>query len=131
LTPSHTHYIATSLLATFRGFAGSFGSAIGGGLFQRTLYTSLEDGFAEKGLTHKEDLVRRLLGSPALVENLRGVDRDVAITGYEDALRALFIAGAGLALLMVFVQAGTGWRGAEEKAKADTLSAEPIDENDR
>jgi predicted MFS family arabinose efflux permease len=35
LTPKSTHYIATSLIATFRGFAGSCGSAIGGGLFTR------------------------------------------------------------------------------------------------
>ncbi|KAK3687068.1 hypothetical protein LTR37_019182 [Vermiconidia calcicola] len=118
LTPPSTHYIATSLLATFRGFAGSFGSAIGGGLFTRRLRTSLEQGFAERGLRHREDLVRRLLGSPALVENLSGEDREVAIAGYEDALKALFLAGAGLALIMVFVQAGTGWKSPAEKEAA-------------
>ncbi|KAK5174432.1 uncharacterized protein LTR77_001512 [Saxophila tyrrhenica] len=124
LTPSSTHYIATSLLATFRGFAGSFGSAIGGGLFQRKLYTSLTDGFAEEGLRHREDLVRRLLGSPALVEQLGGAEREVAIRGYEDALRTLFLAGAGLALLTVFVQAGTGWRAAKEESEVVPVPAE-------
>ena len=109
LTPSNTHYIATSLLATFRGFAGSFGSSIGGGFFTRTLYQSLEDGFEKEGLRNREDLVRRLLGSPALVENLVGTERQVAIRGYQDALRALFLAGAALAFVIVFVQAGTGW----------------------
>ncbi|KAK3053488.1 hypothetical protein LTR09_005657 [Extremus antarcticus] len=131
LTPSSTHYIATSLLATFRGFAGSFGSAIGGGLFQRTLYQSLEDGFAKEGLRHREDLVHRLLGFPALVENLRGVEREIAIRGYEDALRALFLAGAGLAVLTVFVQAGTGWRPATDEAKKDNAVEEIDDENRR
>lgn len=114
LTPRSTHYVATSLLATFRGFAGSFGSAIGGGLFTRTLYNSLTTGFEERGLRHKEDLVRRLLGSPALVESLGGVEREVAVQGYQDALKVLFLAGAGLAVLMVFVQAGTGWTAPDE-----------------
>ena len=118
LTPRSTHYVATSLLATFRGFAGSFGSAIGGGLFTRTLYQSLSDGFEEEGLRHREDLVRRLLGSPALVGSLEGVEREVAVKGYEDALRALFLAGAGLAALMVLVQAGTGWKGAGEEGES-------------
>lgn len=115
MTPKHTHYIATSLLATFRGFAGSFGSAIGGGLFSRTLYASLERGFEEEGLNGREDLVRRLLGSPALVGKLEGVERRVAVEGYQDALRALWLAGAGLAAVTVLVQAGTGWKGVGEK----------------
>lgn len=124
LTPSSTHYVASSLVATFRGFAGSFGSAIGGGLFVRTLYTSLEEGFEERGLRHREDLVRRLLGSPDLVENLGGVDREVAIHGYEQALKTLFIAGAVLAGVMIIAQAGTGWTAPEEEL-------DPIEEDDR
>ncbi|KAI7219350.1 MFS general substrate transporter [Hortaea werneckii] len=116
LTPKSTHYIATSLVATFRGFAGSFGSAIGGGMFTRTLYTSLHTHFEAEGLHHKERLIRRLLGSPALVGQLTGIDKQVAINGYEDALRMLFLAGAGLAVLMVFVQAGTGWKGPKEES---------------
>lgn len=123
LTPSSTHYITTSLLATFRGFAGSFGSAVGGGMFIRVLRASLMQGFRDRGFGKtKDDLVRRLLGSPALVGTLDGVERVVAVKGYEDALRNLFLAGAGLAALMVLVQAGTGWRGAkEEQAEADWM----------
>jgi MFS family permease len=116
LTPKETHYIATSLVTTFRGFAGSFGSAIGGGLFTRTLYTSLSKHFARHGLHNEERLIRQLLGSPALVGKLDGVEKDVAIKGYEEALRTLFLAGAGLAVFMVFVQAGTGWMGSKERA---------------
>lgn len=124
LTPPSTHYVATSLLATFRGFAGSFGSAIGGGLFTRTLYTSLEDRFDEAGLRHREDLVRRLLGSPALVENLRGKEREVAVGGYQDALRVLFLGGAGLAVVMVFFQAGTGWNAPEPEESSEAREEE-------
>ncbi|KAK5743281.1 hypothetical protein LTR17_002758 [Elasticomyces elasticus] len=115
LTPKSTHYIATSLLATFRGFAGSFGSAIGGGIFTRKLSTSLKQGFEDAGLEHEKGLIRRLLGSPALVGQLDGVEKRVAITGYEDALRTLFLAGAGLAAVTVLVQAGTGWKAAKEE----------------
>ena len=121
LTPPSTHYIATSLLATFRGFAGSFGSAIGGGLFTRTLYTSLEDGFAERGMGGEEDLVRRLLGSPKLVRMLDGAEAEVARQGYQDALKTLFYAGAVLAVAMVFVQAGTGWTAPKEEEESEPL----------
>jgi MFS family permease len=115
LTPKSTHYVATSLLATFRGFSGSFGSAIGGGLFSRTLYNSLTRQFAERGIKN-EDLVTRLLGSPALVGSLEGVQKEVAVKGYEEALKLLFFSGAGLAALMVFLQAGTGWKAAAEES---------------
>jgi len=111
LTPASTHYIATSLIATFRGFAGSFGSAIGGGLFTRILRKSLEDKFDDSDA----DLVRRLLGSPAMVSLLKGAKRAKAVAGYEDALRGLFLAAAGLALVMVLVQAATGWKGVEDE----------------
>ena len=113
LTPSATHYVATSLIATFRGFAGSFASAVGGGLFTRVLRESLTRQFEEHGLV-KDVLVRRLLGSPALVPGLEGLEREIAVQGYQDALRALWLAAAGLAALMVIVQAGTGWKGAKE-----------------
>lgn len=114
LTPKSTHYVATSLLATFRGFSGSFGSSIGGGMFSRTLYNSLTRQFAERGIKN-EDLVIRLLGSPALVGSLEGVQKEIAVKGYEEALKLLFLSGAGLAALMVFLQAGTGWKAAREE----------------
>lgn len=115
LTPKSTHYVATSLLATFRGFSGSFGSAIGGGMFSRTLYNSLTRQFAERGIKN-EDLVVRLLGSPALVGSLEGSQKEVAVQGYEEALKLLFLSGAGLAALMVFLQAGAGWKAAGEES---------------
>ncbi|KAH6674209.1 major facilitator superfamily domain-containing protein [Halenospora varia] len=125
LTPPSTHFITTSLLTTFRGFAGSFGSAIGGGLFVRVLKSSLEEGFEEHGgLEGREDLVRRLLGSPALVKSLKGMDRKIAVAGYVASFKALFTAGVGLALIMVFVQAGTGWKAPEDLSKKEVRAQE-------
>lgn len=122
LTPPSTHFISTSLLTTFRGFAGSFGSAIGGGLFVRVLKNGLEEGFDNHGvLGEKENLIRRLLGSPALVKTLHGFEKDVAVRSYVGSLRHLFFAGAGLSLLMVFVQAGTGWTSGSKEEKGRGL----------
>jgi hypothetical protein len=103
--------MTASLLTTFRGFAGSFGSAIGGGLFVRVLKARLEAGFeGDSGLKGKEELVRKLLGSPILVQTLSGLEKRIAMESYEGALNQLFIAAAGLALAMVLVQAATGWK---------------------
>jgi hypothetical protein len=109
LTLPEVHPIIISLLATFRGFAGSFGSAIGGGLFGRVLHRSLVDGFADAGLKHRGDLVRKLLGSPALVGKLEGAEKDIAVGAYQDAIKALFFAATGLAIVVTLVQACTGW----------------------
>ncbi|KAK7943048.1 uncharacterized protein PG986_012161 [Apiospora aurea] len=133
LTSPDTHYVATSLLGTFRGFAGSFGSAIGGGIFIRTLRAGLEkgyravDGNGDGGspLTpERAQLVKRLVGSPALVYGggLGEVDRRVAVQGYVDALKVLFQAAAVLSLVVLLVQASTGWRGPSDVAK-DTEEA--------
>lgn len=110
LTLPEVHPIIISLLATFRGFAGSFGSAIGGGLFGRVLQHSLVDGFAGAGLEHRGDLVRRLLGSPALVGKLEGTEKTIAVGAYQDAIKTLFFAATGLAIIVTLVQACTGWK---------------------
>ncbi|KAL1645501.1 hypothetical protein SLS58_003810 [Diplodia intermedia] len=130
LTPKHTHFVLTSLVATFRGFAGSFGSAIGGGVFARLLADSLARGFARRGAEPgaKDELIRRLLGSPALVARLQGVDRAVAIEGYEYALRGLFLAAVALAVVAVVVQAGTGWRGYDKGQEVTRHEEESADE---
>ncbi|RAL66107.1 hypothetical protein DID88_005764 [Monilinia fructigena] len=122
LTPPSTHFITTSLLATFRGFAGSFGSAIGGGAFIRVLKIGLEKGFTENGgIDGKEELVRKLLGSPALVAGLAGVDKQVAVNAYVGSFRALWAGAAVVAFLMVGVQAATGWEKAEARVEEDRL----------
>ncbi|KAF1998663.1 MFS general substrate transporter [Amniculicola lignicola CBS 123094] len=126
LTSPEVHPIALSLLATFRGFAGSFGSAIGGGLFSRVLRKSLVDGFKAVGLERK-DLIIKLQGSPALVGELHGTERAVAISAYESAVKALFLGGVALAVLVVFIQAGTGWK---EPAKLEDDSREEGEEEE-
>jgi hypothetical protein len=116
------HPIVISLVATFRGFAGSFGAAIGGGLFGRVLHKSLKEGFKNAGLENRRDLIRRLLGSPALVGRLNGKEQEVATAAYQDALKALFLAGLGLAVTVVLVQAGTGWK--EPTKPVETVDSE-------
>jgi hypothetical protein len=128
LTHSGVHPIVLSLLATFRGFAGSFGSAIGGGLFVRVLYRSLKDGFKEAGLKNRDKLIIRLLGSPATVNHLDGKEKEIAISSYQAAFKALFLAGAVLAIVVVFVQAGAGWKEpakpVEERTAEDEVQGE-------
>jgi hypothetical protein len=51
-----------------------------------------------------------LLGSPALVKKLKGAEKMVAVDSYVGSLKQLLLCGAGLALCMVLVQAGTGWK---------------------
>lgn len=89
----------------------------------RLLQSSLEQGFKDRGLHSKKELIRQLLGSPALVSDLMGDDKEVAIAGYVAALQGLFVAGSGLAVIMTLVQAGTGWRTPVED-KADDTSEE-------
>lgn len=114
LTSPSTHYIVTSLISTFRSTAGSFGSAIGGGIFSRVLKRRLQEGFADGSYDDgivpddKQELIRKLMGSPALVWQLEGYEKQAAILAYQDALRTMFLAGVALVLLMTFAQAGTG-----------------------
>ncbi|GIK01869.1 hypothetical protein Aspvir_005910 [Aspergillus viridinutans] len=117
LTDPNVHYIVTSLLGMFRGSAGSFGSAIGGGFFQRELKKALEKGFGKHGLLAKDDLVRKLLGSPALVRKLSGLEKEVAIQSYEHAIKLLVFGGCVLALVATIIQACTGWRAPHEVEK--------------
>lgn len=93
----------------FRGFAGSFGSAIGGGIFARVLRSSLVRGFAEAGLLDKDELIGKLLGSPRLVAGLSGQEQVVAQQSYSSAIATLFLAGSGLVLVASLLQAATGW----------------------
>jgi hypothetical protein len=128
LTLPEVHPIVISLLATFRGFSGSFGSAIGGGYFVRVLHRSLDSGFTKAGLKGRGELTRRLLGSPALVGRLEGKERAVAVGAYADALKALFLCAVGLSVIVVLVQAGTGWK--EPAKKEEQRVQEEIEGED-
>lgn len=137
LSAPEEHFIATSLLATFRGFAGSFGTAIGGGIFARRLRASLTSGFelldGGDGILDpgRRELITRLIGSPALVfgGDLSDAERAVAVRGYEDSLRVLYRSAAALCILVLLVQAGTGWSGVAAKEDAEEVE-EAVAEHD-
>ncbi|KAK5072744.1 hypothetical protein LTR64_004784 [Lithohypha guttulata] len=114
LTLPSQHVIVIPFNATFRSFSGSFGAAITGGYFLRTLSRNLHSGFKAIGMPHNGELVRRLLGSPQLVQRLNGDEKQVAIDAYTAALKATFLGGVGLAIVMTAVQAGVGWVAPEE-----------------
>ena len=78
-------------------------------------------------MTGKEELIRKLLGSPVLVSSLTGVEHEVAITAYGQSIRGLFYAGAGLSAIAALVQAGTGWK---EGAEAEKEEEERFEEED-
>ncbi|KIW21132.1 hypothetical protein PV08_01712 [Exophiala spinifera] len=109
LTVPATHIIVIPLNAMFRSLSGSFGSSISGGLFLRTLVTTLRDEFARRGVTGKEGLIKQLAGTPILVQRLTGVEREVALVGYETGLKTVYLAGGCLAVVMLVVQACVGW----------------------
>ncbi len=109
LTLVQTHAIVIPLITMFRGLSGSFGSSISGGIFLRSLQQSLEQGFSNEDIPNKAGLIRKLIGTPILVHRLEGMEYEVALQSYITAFRTLFIAGAGLSLLMLVFQAGTGW----------------------
>lgn len=125
LSHQDTQYVTTSLIATFRGFGGSFGTAIGGGIFYRYLRSGLASGFMDldggSQLTPaRKRLVSRLLGSPSLVfgGNLTEMEQCIAVDGYAGAARGVWQAAATLGAVMIAVQAATGWT-APPKAEAE------------
>jgi MFS family permease len=122
ITHKDTHVIVLPLNAMFRSLSGSFGSAIAGGVFLRTLRGRLQEDFKNAGLQGKGSLITKLVGTPALVKSLTGMDREIALDGYVTALKALFVTGAGLAVLMALVQAGTGWTAPKQKDGEGVLS---------
>lgn len=138
LATPETHFIATSLLATFRGFAGSFGTAIGGGVFTRSLRSQLTAGFERlDGTTdlspRRLTLIRRLLGSPNFVFNgyLSTAEREVAVKGYEAAFSVMYASAAALVVLVLLVQAGTGWTAPANQESEDEIEEEIAEHDGR
>lgn len=135
LSHKDTEYVSTSLLGTFRGFGGSFGTSIGGGIFFRFLKQTLTAGFAEleghhqreEGLTQEHArLVTRLLGAPGLVFSgeLSAEEQQIAIKGYSGAIGGVWHAAALLALVVVAVQAAAGWTAPEERSSKHNAEEE-------
>ncbi|KAK3942278.1 MFS general substrate transporter [Diplogelasinospora grovesii] len=135
LSSPEMHFIVTGLLSTFRGFAGSFGTAIGGGIFGRTLRDALTQGFIrlDGGTVLKEGrdkLITVLIGSPAVIFGYAGSmelseqERAVAVAGYEYSLKRLYQAAAMLSILVLAVQAGTGRKGPVTKEEEEEIEEE-------
>lgn len=137
LSPKNTEYVTTSLMGTFRGFGGSFGTSLGGGVFYRILRSSLTSGFLNLDGTSELDpsrkhLVSRLMGAPTLVfhGNLEPGEQMVALEGYTAASQGVWQAAAGLALLMLIVQAGTGWAGPDHEEQSLTDARAALEESE-
>ncbi|RYP00069.1 hypothetical protein DL763_000998 [Monosporascus cannonballus] len=71
-------------------------------------------------------IVRTLLGSSALVHGgeLGADEREVAVRGYADAVRLLFLSAAALSVVVLLIQAATGWKGADEPARDEEQDEE-------
>ena len=126
------HFITMSLFATFRGFGGSFGTSIGGGVFYRYLRESLTKGFlaldGSDSLTPaRQRLISRLLGTPNIVHDgsLSPAAQAVAINGYAGAIGGVWHAAAIATLIVLVAMAGTGWTSPTEKKP---LTREELDE---
>lgn len=140
LSSPAVHFIVTGLLSTFRGFAGSFGTTIGGGIFTRALRDVLTEGFERldggEGLNPaREKLIKVLIGSPAVIWKegvLTAAERAVAVLGYERALAVLYQSAAALGILVLIMQAGTGWTSpGGQKEDDDEEFGEAAAEGDR
>lgn len=86
------------------------------------------DGTGTHGLSpSRVNLVTRLVGSPNLVfgGSLSDAERAVAVAGYEVALKTLYTSAVVLVVLVVLIQAGTGWN---EPAKPSQEVADEIQE---
>ncbi|KAL2178100.1 major facilitator superfamily domain-containing protein [Thermothelomyces heterothallicus CBS 202.75] len=139
LSSPDVHFIVTGLLSTFRGFAGSFGTTIGGGVFTRALRDALTEGFerldgGEALDKAREKLIKVLIGSPAIVWKegvLTATERAVAVLGYERALAVLYQSTAALGILVLIMQAGTGWTAPAGQKEDDEEFEEAANEGDR
>jgi MFS family permease len=117
LVHTDVRLIAISIFFTFRGFAGTFGATVGGGIFNRALKAALVRRFDEEDIVLPDALLRKLVGSARAVQDLGGFARKAAVQGYVDALRTLFFSSIGLAIVTLVLQACTGWKGAEDREK--------------
>ncbi|KAK7746406.1 hypothetical protein SLS53_002365 [Cytospora paraplurivora] len=138
LATPDTHFVATGLLATFRGFAGSFGTAIGGGIFMRKLKEQLTSGYELLDGTidlspARQTLVKRLAGSPSLVWSgiLTEAERDVAVRGYEVSFKVMYTSAVALVLLVLIVQASTGWTEPSNQESEEEIEEEIAEHDGR
>lgn len=112
LSSTHEKAIVTSLYNTFRGLAPSFGAGIAGGILQRRLQKSLVKSirpYREDGRLTAEDwgLINRLKGSPTLVWQLDGWQKDIGIKAYDYAIRTIFLVAIFAGVLSLVAQVFT------------------------
>ena len=124
--------IVASMYATFRGLAPSAGSGLAGGILQRMLENSLTRSIGEHrqnaNLAQADrDLIQRLKGSPTLVWQLDGWQRDVGIMAYQQAIKSVFWLAFGCAFVAVILQALT--RIGNQQHKPETI-AEAVQQED-
>lgn len=134
LSTTHEKAIVTGLYNTFRGLAPSFGAGVAGGILQRRLQKSLVKSIApyrKHGQLTAEDwsLVNRLKGSPKLVWQLHGWQREVGIQAYEYAIKIIFLFAIIAGILSLGAQALTYSRpSTEPPSKEEEEEEEEIEE---
>ena len=84
--------ITTALFTSFRGFAPSFSSTISAGVFLKKAGGILREGI------YDEELVRKLLGGPGLIHQLKGTEKQLAIRAYAEGVSDVFRTGTFIAL---------------------------------
>lgn len=109
LSTTHEKAIVTGLYNTFRGLAPSFGAGVAGGILQRRLQKSLIKSilpYRESGQLTSEDwaLINRLKGSPTLVWQLNGWQREIGILAYEYAIKTIFLVAIFAGILSFIAQ---------------------------
>lgn len=132
LSHRDVEYVSSALLGTFRGFGGSFGSAIGGGVYTRILRSTLVKGFLELGedanhlSPHRQKLVNQLVASPAMVHHggLDPAEQQIAVNGYITATSGLWRSAAILGLIVILIQAGTARKAPKDRDENGDITEE-------
>lgn len=124
LATTHEKAIVTSLYNTFRGLAPSFGAGIAGGILQRRLQKSMVASISEfrpdgKLTSDDWDLIARLKGSPTLVWQLQGWQKEVGMQAYEYAIRIIFLVAIFAGVLAFIAQLLTYTRDTSEEGGKD------------
>lgn len=133
LSTTHEKAIVTALYNTFRGLAPSFGAGVAGGILQRRLQKSLVKSiipYRVDGRLTSDDwaLINRLKGSPTLVWQLNGWQKDIGIKAYEYAVKTIFLVAIFAGVLSFIAQLFTYSRQTEHMPGKTEEDDEPGDE---
>ncbi|KAL5594393.1 hypothetical protein BROUX41_001328 [Berkeleyomyces rouxiae] len=135
LTTPDVHFVSTSLLGMFRGFGGSFGTAIGGGYFMRLIKSIITKDFErlDGGVlseAHKEMIVK-LAARPEFVFDggLSPAEQIIARNGYAAALQQTWRVAALIGVGAIILQAMCGWK-APAESNESTVDADNDDDTE-